>query len=136
MKKLLILQGIPGSGKSHWAKEFLKTNSTDWVRVNRDDIRSMLGEYWLPKREVLVTEIEIQSVKSAFEQGYSVILDSTNLNQKYLKNWIEYCKNNSIEIEYKMFDINLETAIERDKNRNRSVGEEVIKNFYNKYIKK
>ncbi|MCK9429820.1 MAG: AAA family ATPase [Candidatus Omnitrophica bacterium] len=136
MKKLLILQGIPGSGKSYWTKEFLKANSTEWVRVNRDDIRCMLGEYWLPKREALVTEIEIQSVKSAFEQGYSVILDSTNLNQKYLKNWLPLCNRYDVGIDYKMFDIDLETAIERDKNRSRSVGEEVIKNFYNKYIKK
>ena len=39
--KLLILIGIPGSGKSTWAKDYVKYND-NWVRVNRDDFRDML----------------------------------------------------------------------------------------------
>ena len=41
MPELLILVGIPGSGKSTFAKELVKTNNK-YVRVNRDDMRQML----------------------------------------------------------------------------------------------
>ena len=40
--KLLVLQGIPASGKSTYARELVK-NSGAWVRVNRDDLRNMRG---------------------------------------------------------------------------------------------
>jgi predicted kinase len=39
--EVLVLIGIPGSGKSTWAKDFVSNNS-DWIRVNRDDFRDML----------------------------------------------------------------------------------------------
>lgn len=51
MSKLIILQGIPGSGKTTYARQFCKDHD-NYVRVNRDDIRNMLGEYWVPKREI------------------------------------------------------------------------------------
>ena len=41
-KKVLILIGIPGSGKSTWSTEFVKENK-DWVRINRDDFRFMFN---------------------------------------------------------------------------------------------
>ena len=40
MSKLLILVGAPGSGKSTFARYFLRTED-NWVRVNRDDFRLM-----------------------------------------------------------------------------------------------
>ena len=40
-----------------------------------------------------------------------------------------------MRLEYKQFDISLEEALERDKNREFPVGENVIINFYNKYCK-
>ena len=51
MNTLLILQGIPGSGKSTWARKFIKDKSKSWIIVNRDAIRDMLGNYWIPSRE-------------------------------------------------------------------------------------
>ena len=48
--KLVILSGIPCSGKSTWAKQFIK-GKTDWVIVNRDSIRLSRGDYWIPSQE-------------------------------------------------------------------------------------
>lgn len=93
----------------------------------------MLGKYWVPQRENLVTEMENLCVIEALDAGYTVVLDSTNLNPIYLDNWEELCEKEDIEIEYKQFYISLEEAIERDSKRDSPVGEKVIRNFYKKY---
>ncbi|MGL5835196.1 MAG: hypothetical protein ACRC1Z_18490, partial [Waterburya sp.] len=36
MKKVLILQGLPASGKSQFARELLLANPGRWVRTNKD----------------------------------------------------------------------------------------------------
>ena len=133
MNKLLILQGIPASGKSFFAKQWVEESPKTRVIVNRDSIRRGLGVYWVPSREDLVSTIEYHMVTIALSQDYNVCLDSTNLNPKYLQQWIDLADYYQDEIEYKKFDISLEEALERDKNREFPVGEKVINQFYNKY---
>ena len=133
MSKLLILQGIPASGKSTWAKQWVEEDPKERVIVNRDNIRRMLGPYWIPSREGLVSTIEYHMVMVALSQDYEVCLDATNLNPKYQQQWIGLTKYYNSELEYKRFNISLEEALERDKNREFPVGEKVIKDFYNRY---
>ena len=47
---MIVLQGCPASGKSTWAKEFIK-DKPNWVIVSRDEIREGTGKYWVPSRE-------------------------------------------------------------------------------------
>ena len=133
MSKLIILKGIPASGKSTWAKQWVEEDPKTRVIVNRDSIRRGLGVYWVPGRENLVSDIEYCYVKSAMDWNYDICLDATNLNPIYLSQWIDLAKEFEYKIEYKKFDISLEEALERDKNREFPVGEKVIKGFYNKY---
>ena len=133
MNKLLILQGIPASGKSFFAKQWVEEDPKTRVIVSRDSIRRGLGVYWVPNREVLVSSIEEHSVFEALDMGYNVCLDATNLNPNYLEKWKEIADLLNSPIEYKKFDISLEEALERDKNREFPVGEKVINQFYNKY---
>lgn len=133
-QKLILVQGIPASGKSTWAKQYVLESPLTRVRVNRDDIRRMLGKYWVTQREGTVDELERHAVFTCLEDGYDVVLDATNLNLNYLKKWVMMAHEfDNVEIEYKPFYISLEEALERDNNREESVGEEVITNFYNKY---
>ena len=78
MAKMIILAGLPGAGKSTLAKKMVKQDPT-YVRVNLDDIRSMLGTSDFNK-EKLVEQIELISIGYAFNQKYNVIVDDTNLN--------------------------------------------------------
>ncbi len=132
MSKIIVCQGIPASGKSTWAKEFVENNS-NWIRVNRDDIRKMFGKYWLPKREYLVEAVEYDIAEEAILLGWNVIVDDTNLNPKYIDGWKEVADITQCDIEFKEFKVPLDVAIERDRNRDNSVGEDVIRNFYKKY---
>lgn len=133
--KLLILKGLPASGKSTWAKQYCSKNK-DWVRINRDDLRNMRGEYWIPKQETLITEWEDSCVILSLKQGLNVILDSTNLNKDRNKYRVEKLKVDfpDLVVEYKFFDISLEDCIKRDLKRVDSVGESVIRNMYDKYL--
>lgn len=139
--KLLILQGIPASGKTTFAKKIVHANPETWIRVSRDDIRDMLGKYWVPKREEVVTKIEHSSIQNGLCNGYNVIVDATNLNPYTIKSLketafaINCINDNSVEVEFKEFTIPLRTAIFRDLKRGifgRKVGKKVIKRFYDK----
>lgn len=136
MKKVIILSGLPGSGKSTWAKAYCNKNK-DWVRVNRDDLRNMRGQYWLPKQEDLITAWERSCVCYSLIQGYNVIIDATNLNKKYLNNLKENIKEefNDVWFETKFFDVSPEECMKRDLQRENSVGDKIIWDMCNKYLK-
>ena len=135
--KLLILQGIPASGKSTWARKQALAHPDQYIIVNRDSIRNMLGKYWVPKRESLVTEIEQQSVIAGLNAGYTVLLDATNLNPKALREWEHLAKDYSFDIEYKELKVSLRKALWRDWWRGikggRRVGTKVVRRFYKRY---
>lgn len=132
MSKILILTGPPAAGKTSYAREFIK-GKTDWVIVNRDSLREGRGDYWIPSQEDYISDLEEFSVKSAINRGYNVIIDATNLNPKTREKWTRLAAETKSLIEYKEFYIPFKEALERDKNRERSVGEKVLKNFYLKY---
>ena len=107
--KLLLLIGPSGSGKSTFAERMVKDN-VDWVRVNRDNIREGLMPdhihlwYKTPDRknlEQLVTELEYQNIWSAFDYGYNVIVDATNLTK--LGRWQQFIDHGH-QVLYKKFE--------------------------------
>lgn len=132
--KIILTIAIPAAGKSTWAKDFVRRNN-DYVRVCRDDYRLMLAQSQMldPKGEKLVTRLVENAIAAAINAKYNVIVDQTNVNMKYLNPLIEFCQNYG-DVEFKIFDIPVGVAIERDKNREASVGEAVIKKMYKDYL--
>lgn len=70
MSKIILCRGIQGSGKTTWAKQWVLEDPEHRVRFNNDDIRNMLGKYWVPSRENLVSDIKKDFMVSAMEFGY------------------------------------------------------------------
>lgn len=136
MQKLVILKGLPASGKSTYAKKWVEICPTTRVRVSRDDIRRQLGPYWVPQREKLVTKIERLMVYESLNCGYNVIIDATNLNKKYfdwqnlLEEWSRdiHFPETKLIINESFLDVSVEECIRRDLLRpvEERVGEEVI----------
>lgn len=136
MLKVLFCRGIPASGKSTWAKSFCEKHH-NWVRVSRDDLRNMRKPYWLPKQENLITQWERDLIVSALRFQKNVIVDATNLNKDFNESTKFYIEREfgKVIFEYKDFtDVSLEECIKRDLKRPNSVGEKVIRGFYNKYL--
>lgn len=137
--KLVVCKGLPASGKSTYSKKWAEADPTKRIRVCRDDIRRMLGPYWVPQREDLVTNIEDAIIIEGLTQNYSVVVDATNLRgtqrfENMLYNSPESMWFDDVLLTVKDFtDVPIETCIERDKNRDKSVGEEVILKMAKKY---
>ena len=139
MNKIIICRGIPASGKSTWAKQWVLEDPEHRIRINQDDIRNMLGKYWVPSRENLVSYINNAIITKAVSLNYDIVIDNINLNPKnilYIEDIILLCNMKYI-IEYKdFFDVPLSVCIERDKKRTNPIGEKVIRSFYNRYKNK
>lgn len=145
IKKIIVLQGLPASGKSTWARAWVKEDPEHRVRFNRDDIRNMLGIYWVPSREPLINSIYDSFIKDAMVNGYDIVLDNMNLNKETIKeiekevldfnNWISNSELDfRYEIEYKSFlEVPLQTCIDRDSKREAPIGEKTIRCIFNKY---
>ena len=78
MKKVLILQGLPASGKSHFAKKLLLKEPGRWVRTNKDLLREMChASYWTKSNEKFIVGLRDEIILRALEAGKHVIVDYT-----------------------------------------------------------
>ena len=142
MPKIILCRGIQGSGKTTWAKKWAEEDSEHRIRWNNDDFRRMLGKYWVPKREVIVSSTELHFINYVMCYGYDIVIDNMNLNPKYyefIKKIIEdfncmVTDSKQYILEFKdFFDVSLEECIKRDSKRENPIGEKVITETYNRY---
>lgn len=140
MPKIILTQGIQGSGKSTWAKKWVEEDPINRVRWNNDDCRRMCGSYWIPERESFITTIRNNFIHLAMINKKDIVIDDMNLNSKTIAHYEKvvnehntYCDNKYI-IEYKQFfDVSVEECVRRDSFRDNPVGEKIIKSTYRKY---
>ena len=86
MRTIMVLKGLPGCGKSTFAKELLKKEKERWKRFNRDDLRGMVDDHvWSKENELFIVEIQESLVKIALRSGYDVVLDNTHLVPQTIK---------------------------------------------------
>ena len=72
----------------------------------------------------------------AMSEGLDIVIDNMNLSNSSLKEIQTITEDNDYVIEYKDFTkVPLEVCIERDSKRENPIGEKIIRDTYNKYIK-
>lgn len=138
MTKLILTRGAPASGKTTYAKQWVSM-APKRVRINRDDLRfSMYGLYFGdPIDENAVTKVQHAMVVAALKAGNSVIVDDTNLNERFAKKLIALGHRHGAEVEVIDFEVPLKELLRRNEARtlteNRHVPEDVVRKFHSTF---
>ena len=138
MGKIILLQGAPCSGKATWAKQYAEETAGVEI-VNKDTLRVRYGKgKFTFEHEAEVEADEVSIVKNTISSGKTIIIDDTNLNQKYLDLWNNVAKELGCEIELKTFYVPFEEAMKRSKARKAAGGlyisRDVMMGFYKRYF--
>ena len=140
MKILLVLRGIPGSGKSTWIEEHdLKqyTLSPDNIRLLYSAPELGLdGKYHISaKCDKHVWAFLRERLEARMKNGEFTVVDATHTREFYFKDYKKLCK----EYNYRMVivdfsSVDLDTCKERNLKREsyKRVSEEAIESMYNK----
>lgn len=129
---LLMLVGIPGSGKSTWARDFVLANpryrivSTDALRARLYGDEAVQGD-WLRIWQQVMTQWH-QAI-AAIHQGEleGVIYDATNARRRHRREAIAAARQAGFSpITLVWFDMPLSVAIERNQGRSQPVPVDII----------
>ena len=138
MASLTITRGLPGSGKTTWAKE-----QPHLVRVNRDDLRRMLhgGAVTDPelrgRAERQVSAAHHAAVEGLLRAGAHVVCDDTNLRSRVVREFAELAARCGAHFTVRDFtDVPVEECVRRDALRtgDSHVGEEAIRGMFLRYL--
>lgn len=134
MPALIITRGLPGSGKTTWARK-----QRGYHRVNRDDIRAMLLPTWPHGdkiEEAICTLVSHQIIEVLLGTCRDVICDDTNLNPDHLKRLMAIGYEQRAEIVIQDFtNVSVEDCIYLDSTRPNPVGRDVIIRMWERYLK-
>lgn len=137
MQHVVLTKGLQASGKSTWAREQVRTEE-GWKRINKDDLRAMLDDnLWSSTKEKFILKARNSLLTTALQEGFNVIIDDTNLDNKHWKDVLSLLTKLDIDvtISEKSFPIDLEEAIKRDAERSKPIGVEAITNTWKRYLK-
>ena len=131
---LYILIGIPGSGKSTWAKRMAEESGAYWI--SRDAIRfaKLKDEDDYFAYEDIVVDEFISEIQNAIDDKYPIIIaDATHLNYKSRNQLLSRLSLKGTSVVYVYFNTSLETALKRNSKREgrAKVPNSVIEKMYN-----
>lgn len=128
MQKLIVMVGLPGSGKSWSANELVRNGEADII-VSSDKIREELfGNEDDQSANDKVFKLFYERANKLLSEGKNVILDATNTTLKSRRKIFSEIKVPCTKICY-IVATPVSKCIEQDSRRDRIVGEEVIRKF-------
>jgi predicted kinase len=130
--KLILTKGLPASGKTTWAKEYIQKHP-ETANLCKDDLRLQLSS--TNKREKRIIKVRDLLTEYYFEQDYSVIWSDTNLNPVHLRRATELATKYQAKLVIQDFtNVSLAECIRRDLVRSNSVGQQAIEQMYYDYL--
>lgn len=139
MPELLITRGLPGCGKTTFARSWVAEDRGHRARVNRDDLRQMLdkGEFIKGVTEGRVLAARDALILGLLAKGLDVISDDTNLPQRTARDLARLAARGKAAFTvHDLTDVPLETCLARDVARTdkASVGEDVIRGMHVRFL--
>lgn len=134
-KTVIAPRGIPASGKSTWVKEQLALAPESRVRINNDDLCTMLfGVPFVghtPETGKLLADARESMLRVLLAQDHidTVYIDNTNLNVRSLNTLqkITHELGHTFLVEDQFLEVDTQVCVLRDEKRERPVGKEVIR---------
>lgn len=139
LNRLVITRGLPGCGKSTYAREWVANDRAHRVRLTRDDFRTMMHGFRLgtPDQERQVTAAQHAAISAVLAMGVAVICDDTNLNPRDVETLRRLAASARAQfVVVDMTDVDVETCVSRDARRagRRRVGAKVIRTMHSEWI--
>ena len=136
MNTLYITVGLPGSGKSTYAKEFIKGKDIEYL--SSDELRAVYGK---GEDDQTVTPIVFGHIKRKVDEflkdGKNVLVDATSVNRRERSDYINSAKKYGAKVVALVFKMDRNGLIARNKKRGeeggRVVPDWVIDKMLNKY---
>lgn len=116
LKKLIVLRGMPGSGKSTWVKE----NGLELYTLSMDAIRIMFQapiDHIDQSNNKRVWELFMEMLTSRMKTGSFTVLDAMHISDSDIKQYSKLADQYGFEVETKWFLIDYETALKRNRER-------------------
>lgn len=139
MATLMLTVGLPGSGKSYWARK-MRELRPQTVLVSKDEIRAMLFDSVYSKDNEQITVLtEEQIVKQALSRGRDVIVHNTHLNPSHIRRLekVAHQYKADFKVIEQFLSVPVEVCIKQDATREgkAQVGEGVIRDMINRWFK-
>lgn len=130
---VFIMCGVPGAGKTFFAKTVLANNPFHHrVYISSDDIREEIcADAADQSKNAEVFDIFYRRARTAIENGYDVVLDATHLTKK--ARW--RCRFEFQDLDCGFIAVQLTTPIEKAKYRNKNRDRVVPDYAMNRMIK-
>ena len=121
MNTLYITVGLPGSGKSTYAKEFIKGKDIEYL--SSDELRAVYGK---GQDDQTVTPIVFGHIKRKVDEflkdGKNVLVDATSVNRKERSDYINTAKKYGAKVVALVFKMDRQGLIDRNKKRGEQGG--------------
>ena len=135
---MIVVCGLPGSGKSHFAGAHF--SGTGRLRVNRKELRRLLfemthfGQKWTEKDfassdEFLVGHVERKIVEHFLQGHKKLLIDNTSMSRESRKQYLTIARQTGKSIGAIFLDTPAARCLERNRSREDSVPERVISNL-------
>ena len=96
-QKLVIIRGVPGSGKSTRAAEFVKLG---YAHFENDQFLMRNGVYdWTPERLAAAISACFNAVKNALQDGQSVVVSNCFITHKSYSAFIKLAESMHVQVE-------------------------------------
>lgn len=121
MTTLTLLRGLPGSGKSTWARRHVDGNT---VIVSLDGLREMMAggrrawhETMSPQMGRMLARQANMLIDNLLAEGVNVISDSQHVNPEYCMEELRIAQRYDARVETVTFDVPLSVLLERNRTR-------------------